>query len=297
MIRKSFFLLTMIIAIGIVVLTGCATTQTVNKADQFAENGVAFADSIAPLANESFVLAVTADSLVIAQDREVLNSTERRNILKKSNQHLEERLKILRDLKRHAGLLRSYFIAIKAITQTDAASGITDSTKGLVEQMSKLEPKIAGATIGNAPVSEFIEPGVKLAVAAYQNAVLRRELSERADTIDREIGLQEAVLVALYDQMRADKELEVIVEVKNPIERAYTGEGALSPSTWSKQRVDAFKLIIEIDSYESAVKAAKALRLSWQAFAENRLDSATLLDLTQLVQEMVALAEKIRSAQ
>ena len=82
-------------------------------------------------------------------------------------------------------------MAIKAITQTDAASGITDATKGLVEQMSKLEPKIGEATIGDTPVADFIEPSVKLAVAAHQNAVLRKELSARADIIDREIGLQD----------------------------------------------------------------------------------------------------------
>ena len=294
MIRRSFFLLTILIGIGIVSLSGCATTQTINQANQFAENGVAFTDSIAPLVDKSFILAVTADSLVLAENRETFDKTERRNSLKNSNKHLEERLKILRDLKEHANLLRSYFLAIKAITQTDAASGITDATKGLVERMSKLEPKISEATIGDTPVSDFIEPGVKLAVASYQNAVLRRELSMRADTIDREIGLQEAALSALYEQMRADRELEIIVEVKNPIERAYTSDGKL-PSNWSSQRIEAFKLSIDIDSYEKAVKAAKALRQSWQALAEKRLDSATLLDLAQLVQEMVSLAEKIRS--
>lgn len=295
MVKKSFFLIAILTLIGIGVLTGCAGTQTINKADQFALNGVAFADSIAPLVDESFVLAVTADSLVLAQARGDIPDTELRGTqLKKSDKHLETRLKILRDLKRHANLLRSYFIAIKAITQTDAASGITDATKGLVEQMSKLEPKIAEATIGDTSVADFIEPSVKLAVAGYQNTVLRRELSARADTIDRELGLQDAALTALYEQMRADKELEILVEVQNPIFRAYTGAGKL-PSNWSKQRVDAFKLIIEIDSYETAVKAAKALRQSWQALSEDRLDSATLLDLTQLVQEMVALAKKIKA--
>jgi len=297
MVKKSLFLITIFTVIGIAVLTGCAGTQTINKADQFALNGVAFADSIAPLVDESFVLAVTADSLVLTQARENIPDPEVRGTqLKQSDEQLETRLKILRDLKRHANLLRSYFLAIKAITQTDAASGITDATKGLVEQMSELEPKIAETTIGDTPVSDFIEPGVKLAVAGYQNAVLRQELSARADSIDREIGLQEAALTALYEQMRADKELEILVEVKNPIFRAYTGEGKL-PSNWSKQRVDAFKLIIEIDSFENAVKAAKALRQSWQAFAEDRLDSASLLDLTRLVQEMVALAGKIKADQ
>jgi hypothetical protein len=297
MVKRSSFLLIILTVIGIVVLTGCAGTQTINKADQFALNGVAFADSIAPLVDQSFVLAVTADSLVLKRAREDISDSEVRDTqLKRSDEHLETRLKILRDLKRHANLLRSYFIAFKAITQTDAASGITDVTKGLVERMSKLEPKIAEATIGDTPISNFIEPAVKLAVAGYQNTVLRQELSARADTIDREIGLQEAALTALYEQMRADKELEILVEVKNPIFRAYTGSGKL-PSNWLKQRIDAFKLIIEIDSYEKAVKATKALRQSWQALAEDRLDSATLLDLTRLVQEMVELAGKIRADQ
>ena len=48
-------------------------------------------------------------------------------------------------------------------------------------------------------------------VGGYQNTVLRRELTERANAIDREIGLQEAALMALHDQMRADKELGILV--------------------------------------------------------------------------------------
>jgi len=279
----------------IAVLSGCAATQVVKESDQFAANGIAFSDSIAPLIDESFVLAVNADSMVLAQAREnITDSGVRGAQLKQSDKHLETRLKILRDLKRHAYLLRSYFVAIRAITQTDAASGITEATKGLVDQMAKLKPGIAEAAIGEKSVSEFIEPGVKLAVAAYQNKALRQELSERADTIDREIALQEAALTAIYEQMRADKELEILVKVRNPIFSAYTGQGKL-PNDWSRQRVDAFKLVISIDSYEDAVKAAKALRQSWQAFAEKRLDSASLLDLTRLTQELVALVKKIKA--
>ncbi len=292
--KKTVFLQAVAALAGAVVLIGCATSLTVTKANQFAESGVAFADSIAPLVDESFVLAVTADSLQLAQIREGLDHEGRSRELSDSDKHLEERLRILRDLKRHANLLRSYFLAIKAITQTDAASGITESTKGLVERMAELEPRIAKATIGDTPVSEFIEPGVKLVVAGYQNAVLRSELTESADMIDRELGLQEAALTALYDQMRADKELEIMVTVRNPIFRAYTGDIAL-PNNWSQQRIDAFKLVIEIESYQKAVNAAATLRQSWRAFTENRLDPETLILLLQDVQEMVALAQKIKS--
>lgn len=297
MAKRLLYLMTILMFIGTGVFTGCAGTQTINKADQFALNGIAFTDSVAPFVDESFVLAVTADSLVLTQAREsILEPGLRGAQLKQSDIHLEKRLKILRDLKRHANLLRFYFISIKAITQTDAATGITDTAKGLVNQMTELDPKIAKAAIGDIPVSDFIEPAVNLAVAGYQNKVLRQELSVRADIIDREIGLQEAALTALYEQMRADKELQISYEVKNPIFRAYTATKKL-PGNWTQQRVDAFKLIIEIDSYEKAVKAVQALRQSWQAFAENRLDSATLSDLTRLIQEMVALAGKIRADQ
>jgi len=286
-----------IVAVFVVAaLSACSAVDKVDKADNLASAGIAFADSVPAFIDESFVLTVTANSLVLKQARDDLTEKVRIGRLQENDQLLIERLRILRDLKRHALLLRSYFVALKAITWTDAASGITDETKNVVARLGELSPAIKGASIDGAPISDFIEPGVKLIVAVYQNAVLRRELDERGEAIERELALQQAALSAIRDQMIADSDVQVEIEIRNPIFEAFVGSGSL-PGNWNNQRVAAFKKSIEFESYNIAAKAAGDLRKNWMAFAENRLDETVLLLLVQDVEALVQLAAKIKAAE
>ena len=289
------FLRGFVALVTLVVLPACSAVDKVGKADSLANAGIAFSDAVPAFIDESFVLAVTADSLTLMQTRPDLTEDERSIGLQASDDALAARLTILRDLKRHALLLRSYFMAIKAITQSDAASGITEQTKTIVARLGELSPTIRDASIGGAPISDFIGPAVNIVVASYQNAVLRRELEERADTIERELALQQAALTAMRDQMIADKDLQVQIEERNPIFLTFVGNDPL-PRNWSDQRVAAFKRTIGFESYDAAAKAAGDLHDSWIAFAEDRLDEGTLLLLIHDVEALVQLSEKIASA-
>lgn len=288
-------LITCFVVLPIVALSACTAVSKVEKADSLANAGVAFADSVPAFIDESFVLAVTANSLTLKQSRSDLTEEERIVRLQVSDDLLAERLTILRDLKRHALLLRSYFIAIKAIIQSDAASGITDQTKNIVMRLGELSPTIKDASIGGTSISDFIEPAVKLVIASYQNTVLRRELDARADAIERELALQQAALSAIRDQMIADKDLQVQIEERNPIFEDFVGSASL-PGNWSDQRVTAFKKTIGFESYDIAAKAASGLHENWIAFAEDRLDERTLLLLIRDIEALVQLSAKLTSA-
>ena len=115
-------------------LSACSVTSKVAPADAFANAGIAYADAVPSVYDESFVLAVTADSLVLDQTRGDLPPEVRANTLSLHDRPLEKRLKLLRRLKRHALALRAYFIAFKSITQSDAAAGITEATQGLLSR-------------------------------------------------------------------------------------------------------------------------------------------------------------------
>jgi len=280
-------------ALALLVLAGCSS-QRIENAGRLADAGVAFADSVPAVIDESFVLAVTADSLTIAKARENLPQADRLETLKTSDDALTARLAILLDLKHHAQLLRSYFIALGALAQSDAATGITGSTQNIVNRLSDLGLKIGDAQIGPAKVSDLIEPTVNFAVAAYQNIALRRELEERGHAIERELALQQAVLAALTDQMMADKALQIRVENRNPLVFEYAGDGAL-PRDWNARRIAAFRQTINLQSLDVAAKAADNLHQSWIAFVEDRLDDGSFLRLLKDVDELVAEAEKLRT--
>jgi hypothetical protein len=281
------------VAFALLLTAGCAE-QRIDNAGRLADAGVAFADSVPAVIDESFVLAVTADSLTIAKARENLAQADRLETLKTSDDALTARLAILLDLKHHAQLLRSYFIALGALAKSDAATGITGSTQNIVAKLSDLGLKIGDETIGPAKISDLIEPAVKFAVAAYQNIALRRELEERGPAIERELALQQAVLAALTDQMMADKALQIRVENRNPLVLQYAGAGAL-PSDWNARRIAAFRQTINLQSLDVAGKAADNLHQSWIAFAEDRLDEASFQRLLKDIDDLLAEAEKLRA--
>ena len=200
------------------VISGCSAGRTIESAGRFATAGIAYTDSIPAVIDESFELAVMANSLTLSQTRENRpGKLERANLLAQHDEELEVRLALLRDLKRHAKLLRSYFIALRSITQTDAAAGITEATQSLVDRMTELRPEIAEASVGGISISDLIAPAVELAVGAYQGAVLESELEERGPVIERELELQRAVLKAISEQMISDRDLQLQVEERNPL--------------------------------------------------------------------------------
>lgn len=275
-------------------LAGCGATATINQAGHFADAGIAYADAVPAFYDESFVYAATANSLILAQTRDDLPAAERGETLGTHDAELSERLTILRDLKAHAATLRAYFIALKALAQTDAGGEISDATQGLVDRLGKLSPTISGANIGGTPIADFIQPAVSLAVAAYQSAALRHEVEERGAAIERELALQEAAVAAIGEQMLADWDLQVQIEQRNPLTRAFISDAPL-PGNWSDRRIELLRLSANIDSFNAASKAADSLHQSWIAFAEGRLGEDGLLLLLRDVEELVQLATKLKA--
>jgi hypothetical protein len=290
LVRNSLFL----ILIGLP-LAACGSAGTIERADIFATAGIAYTDAVPTVINQSFEIAVTANSLQLEMNRESLSVESRLDELERFDRQFEQRLSILRDLKRHAGILRTYFAALRSLAQSDAATGITDVTTGLVEKLEKLRPEIAGVQIGGFEVSEFIAPAVSFAVGAYKNAAIRRELEAHGEIIERELALQEAALRALTEQMITDKDLEIQITERNPIIEDFAGSGSL-PANWTERRIAAYRRTIEIDSLKAAQKAAANLHQAWVALSENRLDEGGILLLLQDVEELVDLARSLKAS-
>lgn len=275
-------------------LTGCGSTASVNQAGRLADAGIAYADAVPTFYDESFALAGAADSLVLEQNRNLLMPDERIDALTRSDTLLSERLQILRDLKAHARALRAYFVALKSLIGSEGAGQISEATKGLIDRLGKLHEPIAAATIGDRAVSEFVDPVVSLAVAAYQSRALHEELEARAETVERELALQKAAINALGEQMLADWDLQVQIEERNPLQFEFAEDGPLPPD-WSERRIASLKKTAHLATLEVAAKAAENLHQSWIAFAEGRVGEGSLLLLIRDIEELVQLAAKFEA--
>ncbi|MFO0996421.1 MAG: hypothetical protein U1F33_07015 [Alphaproteobacteria bacterium] len=273
-------------------ISACAPAHTSETADHFADAGIAYTEAVPAVIDESFQLSVSVDSLQLQQAKPDIDRAARGARLKESDRLLEARLKILRDLKRHVALLRSYFGALKSLSASDATPGLVGTTNSLVDRMAELKPAIADASFAGRPVKSLVNPAVTLAVGAYQNAALRDELTSHGAAVERELDLERAALTAIGQQMTADLDLLVQIRERNPITEAYLRDGPL-PSDWSARRMAAFQTTIRSDNLDAARKAAATLHDSWVAFAEGRLGEGGVTLLLRDVASLKALVDEL----
>jgi len=289
---RSFEIYSILLAICLL-LSGCASAK-INQFSRFAELGSAYAETIMGLTKEAGNVAIDADSTALIKGREQLTPKERGETIIEHNKLLRERIALLRDLRRHTQLLRSYFLALAALAKSDEPSGIGTAAEDVVNSLGKMSERIKQAKAGGLGVGEFTGAVAKITVAQFQSAALEKELRVRAPTIERELALQQAALQAIAEQMRTDLEVlqtrEEALEVVDPFRATKDS----LPSDWSKRRKKLLNAHVSLDSVDAGAELARNLKLSFLALVENRLDLSDVEILFGDINEIRTLIEDIQ---
>jgi hypothetical protein len=277
-------------------LQACGTARTTQFAS-FAKAGVTYADAVPPLLEDAIASSLGADTIVLRQARPQLARADRIKRLSESSRALRARIALFDDFRQHTGLLRAYFVALGNIAASDADTGLGDVTTSIVTNLGKLSPRLKDAKVRvgttEVPVADFTGQAVKLAVAAYQSAVLERELKRHAPLIERELDLQHALIRAVVEAMKSDFQLELNEAETNLVYRPYVNEGQL-PDNWNDRRLEIFRKQADMRRAEAAASAAKNLHISFVALVENRLDAAGVSLLLNDVNNLVVFLERFR---
>jgi hypothetical protein len=285
-----------VLALTLALLAACGTAPPSQFAE-FAKLGTALTDTTPPLLNAAFSEAVTADTIVLTQSRETLTDAGTRlDMLETSNDLLRQRLVIYGDLTRHSQLLRSYFVTLGLLADASGDSGLGEGAKTIVDQLGALHPKLKGASVGDVAVADFVKEAAPAAIGAFRSIALKRELEARSAAISNELDLQQAVLTAIAEQMRADIRLRLQKENREQIETPFMEPGAL-PSDWKDRRLKSLQTPITLAAVDAAARAAENLRLSFIALCEGGGAGASLTQLLQDVSDAVALVEALPKAQ
>jgi hypothetical protein len=274
-------------------LAAC-TTARVDQFERFAEAGVAYSGAIDALTLEAANAAIDADSAVLARARDAIIAEERTRTVLEHNDLLKQRVALLRDLQRHADLLRNYFLVLGAMAGSDAPAGLGAAAEQVLSSMEVVSGRIRDARVGDAPISDFSGSVVRISVARFQRAVLERELATRAALLERELDLQHAALQAIAGEMSADLEAvlgqQELVEVIDP----YRSAAANLPRTWARRRREILTATAAVESAGAAAEAAASLKRSFVALAENRYTLSDFRALMADVDEILTLLERVR---
>lgn len=275
-----------------VALSACSTAR-ISQFDGFAAAGIKYTEAIPAVYDQAFETAVRTDSLVLRDGRPHFSQNDRLKEISVSNEKLATRFEILTALKVHAAELRAYFIALKALASSEAGSGLTQATKDLAANLGKLDDRITKLSVGSLPINDFIGQAVPLVVAQYKSSALNAELKDRAQSIERELNLQEAAISAIAAQMKSDVAVRLTAQDRDEIVIPYVRDGSL-PSDWNEKRLQGFRRRLDLGVIDAAVSAAKNLRLSYVALVENRLDDGGLLLLIGDINKLIGLIEGIK---
>lgn len=277
-----------------VFLVGCAGGR-VNQFKNFAEAGIAYSDSVATLTKQAGEAAVDADSLILTTMREGLAPEKRGQEVIEHDDLLKERFVILGVLRRHAQLLKSYFVSLAALADSNAPSDIGASTGQMVSSIETLGNEIKKSQkIGSEADASYAGGAAKMIVAHFQNAALERELKKQGKTIEKEIDLQKAAFEAMAEQIRTDLQVVLNTQESDEVVGPFEGSKEELPKDWAKRRREILLSNLSLGAIDAACDAAKNLKIAFVALVENRF---TMTDYQALIKDMNEIMDLIDKAQ
>lgn len=285
--RRFLWLWVLALAAG-----GCTAAADTARLETVAKAGIAYAAEAPPLLDRAFEAAVAVDSRALVEARDGLSEEQRREALQQFDAAMAERLKDYGAARRHHGLLRSYFVALRALLESDGRKASGTVAKRLVAELERLSPRLKKMRMGDVSVNGLLEPAVAMTVASFRSAALRRELEARGPAIERELALQEALVTALARQVRADREILSGAFRNDEVVAPYVSAKRL-PKTWPGRRLKSLREPADVEAALAAEQAVRALRQAYVAAVEGRLDAGQAAELATTVEGFVELVSRL----
>ena len=278
-------------------LNGCAT-QLTNNAERFAQAGIEFSDSIPLVMDESFKKSIQIDSQALLETRSFLVSKtikEKFFLLKKQNNALMKRAELFKDIKKHAKVLKAYFIAIESLASSDAPTNVKENTTSLLLEISKINEDMKNkltnkAFDGAATLKEIIPKAGAYIVSGIKTKALELELKKNGRAIEQELALFEGIMKLL--EQTAIKENNTIQTqlMKNNINMPFIDNkidnNKSISENWVSSRTQIFLNATEISPFTIAKKAAQLLKLNFIAIIKGQSTKGNIKTLTITVNEL-----------
>jgi hypothetical protein len=273
-------------------MLGACTTARVEQFDRFAETGVAYAAAIDALAEEAIDAAIDADSAVLVRTRDALSESERQQTVLEHDALLKERAALLRDIRRHAALLRNYFVALAALAGSDAPAATAAEAQALAASIDALGARLGAGGLGER-AGGVTGAATEIAVARFQREALEKELRLRAPLLERQLELQREAMQVIADELRADLQAVVSQRELADVVEPYASSGSLS-RIWTTRRREILAAASAAESADAAASAAEAMQRSFRALVENRYTLADMRAVLADVNAIITLVELVR---
>ena len=274
----------------------CSACGSTKHAQSLATAGAAYGRATDVLLRATQESAVDADSARLLSEAQGLAREERRALLEK-HAAVSATVADLERLRRHARLLARYFEALGRLAENDADKAAADATGSAATALNALGQQLTGSTLVTAAERDVLSQTARLSVEAIRRGAIDRELSARADSIDREIQIQQTLLDAIRRKLRADLESVATLGRERDVARPFVENAVADPRGWIALRRGYLLAAQDIDALKNASSAASKLRTAWKALVAGRFDETARAELMADLETMVSYAETVRTLQ
>ncbi|MBT2246825.1 hypothetical protein JQK15_25300 [Sphingobium sp. BHU LFT2] len=281
-------------------LAGCASVVRINQFRQFAEIGRQQQVAVVGVVDQTITTNIDANSREILDTRDALpkagwGELDPDEILEIQNTAVIETTHQLTAIKRHSALLDRYFQSLAALADYDG-SAIATSTEATVSALTALSPRLEAMKAGDVTVPKAAAGIGQIIVNNVKAGALERELKRNADTINRELELQERLLTFLSQLIARDRDLlaqhQIMVELAEP----YGDLSKPLPGSWIGTRREI--LIAQASAPESAAKAAELtakMRMTFVTMCEGKASPEDLASYASDLSKLLTLVEVLES--
>lgn len=291
--KRTFLKECIVVGLMVLSLSACAGPQTKDFAE-FAGSGIRFTEQTPKVYDYAFRQEVTADSADLIARREQakalsVSGDKLAETLKERNALFVDRLEQFNLMKKHAILMRSYFVALGKLASGEDAEEAGNAASNVAGQMENLVPKITTITVLGKPLSGLFQPVTQIAVGALTNQALKRNLEQHGRTISNAIELQQKMFMLLLgieqEQDQKARRQREDLELARPLKNLTTD----LPDNWAEQRLALLTGSYSETPLSAAAQATEELQQNFRSLALNQ--GSTIDRLERSILWMNALVE------
>ena len=287
----------LVLLIGSIVLTGCATTATIQASRDVSTSGLAYTQTVDQLLDATITESIDFNTTSLIKSRRNLAPEVLASILEANNEAVLALLTELESFRRQNKLLAAYFQNLQALADSNVEDDVGGSVAALSNSISDLNEARGAAAMLSAEQNTQIGALAGLAARSVQAGKLKNALERDAEIIAVQLVLHENQLAnigdMLADQFEAENELFYNEEVRAP----YIDVGAVQslPGEWRTSREQHLRASFANERLRAAQEAAKQLRGVWTSIVQGGNDIGSLRILLSDIDEFFAAAKAVQA--
>lgn len=298
------FYFTFLPMLALALLTGCATVS-VERARNVSSAGVAYAQATAGVIDVAMNASIDASSerQVRSKPRPPVSESDqalRAAGLKELDSELARNVVTYVRLKRSVNAVEAYFEALQQLADGSTAEATETAVKSLADRINGLNSALEKSEGAKPLISDEKKTAIgglaKLVAKQAHGALLARALERDAATVGRALALQELVLKAASDDIRAN--------LNDAAARFYT-DRIVSPyaagnigAAWVEDRrsyLKAHAIGNTTETISAAEAAARQMQTVWERILSGEYSAkelvASLKDTEELLGAVAALKD------